>query len=164
MEVKAFQDARNSELDAFKKQYAFLKGEYATALSSAIREPDPNKQQILIERVQKINGQLAEELRGMLGSLNKNSKGFDTKDLNELTNDLIHYQQEYRDIEKSKDKVNTLKRIKNTTAENLEKATFMYYVFIAILVLLSVYIAYLVFTTSWTQAFRKSVIQTPSLP
>ena len=51
MDVKNFQDSRNSELDAFKKQYSFLKTQYSTALSAAINESDPASQQALISQV-----------------------------------------------------------------------------------------------------------------
>jgi hypothetical protein len=157
MEVKAFQDARNSELDAFKKQYAFLKGEYSSALSSAIKEHDPTQQQILIQRVQQINAQLGEELHKIVGYLNKDTKGFDKKDLNDLTNDLIQYQQDYREIEKSKDKVTTLKLIKNTTVESLQNATIMHSVYIAILILLSLFVGYLVLTSTWSQSVKAPI-------
>ena len=99
MEVQAFQDARNSELDAFKKQYAFLKSEYFSTLSSAIKETDDAQQQTLIDRVQQINAELGKELHNILGYLNKDTQGFDKKDLNDLTNDLIQYEKDYREIE-----------------------------------------------------------------
>jgi hypothetical protein len=157
MEVKAFQDARNSDLDAFKKKYEFLKGEYSKTLSGAIKEEDPNKQQTLMQRVQEINSQLVEELHGMIASLNKGSKGFDVKDMDELTADLIKYQKDYADIEKSKDKVTTLKLIKNTTTETLKKATMMYYVYITILLVLSFYIGYLVLKTNWVETVGETI-------
>ena len=163
MEVKAFQDARNSELDAFKKQYAFLKNEYSSALSSAIKEQDASQQQTLIQRVQELNGELGQELHKILGYLNKDTQGFDKKDLDELTNDLIQYEKDYREIEKSKDKVTTLKLIKNTTKESLHKATLMYNIYIAILVLLCFYVGYLVFTTSWSQSFKQVITQPSGL-
>jgi hypothetical protein len=62
MDVKKFQDSRNKELSDFKKQYQLLKTEYSTTLSAAINEPDPNQQVVLIQRVQQINAQLADEL------------------------------------------------------------------------------------------------------
>jgi hypothetical protein len=154
MDVKKFQDSRNAELDSFKKTFAFLKKEYSSALSAAIREPDPNQQQILIQRVQQINSQLANELNSVINVLNKGSKGFDPKELDELTNDLIQYQKDYDEIEKSKDKVNTLKLIHGTTADRLKNATYMYYIYIAILIILCLYISYLVFSTSLTHAFK----------
>jgi hypothetical protein len=157
MEVKAFQDARNSDLDAFKKKYEFLKGEYSKTLSGAIKEEDPNQQQTLMQRVQEINSQLVEELHGMIASLNKGSKGFDVKDMDELTAELIKYQKDYADIEKSKDKVTTLKLIKNTTTETLKKATVMYYVYITILIVLSFYVAFLVLKTNWVETVTETI-------
>ena len=148
MEVKEFQDSRNAELDTFKKTFLFLKGEYSKALSAAIREPDPHQQQILIQRVQQINSQLATELHDIITVLNKGSKGFDAKELDDLTNDLIQYQKDYAEIEKSKDKVSTLKIIRTSTAGKLENATYMYYIYITILLLIAFFVFYLVFSTS----------------
>jgi hypothetical protein len=164
MDVKKFQDSRDAELVGFKKQYQFLKGEYASALSAAIKEPDPSQQIILVQRVQQINAQLADELHSIINILNKGVSGFEPKELDDLTNDLIKYQKEYAEIEKSKDKVDTLKLIRNSTSENLNNATFMYYVYIAILVSLSVYVAYLVLTTSWAQSLKTIFSTRPSAP
>ena len=69
MEVKEFQDSRNLKMADFKKQYQFLKGEYVSTLSSAIKEADANQQQILIQRVQQINTQLTEEINNMISSI-----------------------------------------------------------------------------------------------
>lgn len=164
MDVKKFQDSRDAELVGFKKQYQFLKGEYASALSAAIKEPDPSQQIILIQRVQQINAQLADELHSIINILNKGTSGFEPKELDDLTNDLIKYQKEYAEIEKSKDKVDTLKLIRHSTSDKLNNATFMYYVYIAILVSLSVYVAYLVLTTSWAQNLSAIFSTRPSAP
>jgi hypothetical protein len=95
--------------------------------------------------------------------LNKGASNFQSKQLDELTNDLIKYQKEYAEIEKSKDKVDTLKLVYNTTNEKLDNASFMYYVYIAILVSLSLYVAYLVLTTTWAQTLSK-IFTVPSAP
>ncbi len=163
MDVKKFQDSRNSELDSFKKQYQFLKKEYSGALSSAVNETDPAQQQILISRVQQVNGQLAEELHGIIHVLHKGSAGFEAKELDDLTADLIKYQKDYAEIEKSKDRVATLKLIRDRTADNLNTATFMYYVYVAILVVLSFYVGYLVLTTTWSQTFSRIIRSSRSL-
>jgi hypothetical protein len=163
MDVKKFQDSRTTELDSFKKQYQFLKKEYFDALSSSIQESDPAQQQILIGRVQQINGNLADELRGIMNVLHKGSSGFDAKELDDLTADLITYQKEYAEIEKSKDRVATLKLIRDRTAENLKSATFMYYVYVAILVAISFYVGYLVLTTTWSQTLSKIFRRSTSL-
>jgi hypothetical protein len=157
MDVKDFQNSRNAKLAEFKKQYQFLKAEYASTLSSAIKEADPNQQQILIQRSQQINSQLTEELNTMIGSIIKGSNGFDSKELDDLTNDLIKYQKDYAEIEKSKDKVTTLKIIHSTTSEKLRHATFMYYFYILILLGLCIYVSYLVFTTSIAERFTKKL-------
>jgi hypothetical protein len=106
--------------------------------------------------------QLADELRSIINVLNKGTSGFDPKELDDLTNDLIKYQKEYDEIEKSKDKVDTLKLIRDNTSEKLNNATFMYYVYIAILVSLSVLVGYLVLTTTWSQALN-SMFTEPSV-
>jgi uncharacterized protein YihD (DUF1040 family) len=154
MDVKKFQDSRTEKLKAFQKQYEFLKKEYASALNSAINEPEPAQQQTLIQRVQQVNSNLASELHQILDSLNKGESGFEPKKLDDLTNDLIAYQKEYAEIEKSKDKVTTLKLIQGTTSKNLESATIMYYIYIAILIIVSFYVCYLILSTSWKQTFR----------
>jgi hypothetical protein len=164
MEVKKFQDSRNKELTDFKKQYQFLKSEYSAALSAAIKEPDPNQQLVLVQRVQEINAQLVNEVHNIINILNKGTDNFKPKELDDLTNDLIKYQKEYTEIEKSKDKVDTLKLIHTNTSEKLDNATFMYYVYIAILVTLSVYVAYLVLTTTWAQTLTSIFTTRPSAP
>jgi YesN/AraC family two-component response regulator len=164
MDVKKFHDSRNKELSDFKKQYQFLKAEYASALSAAIKEPDPSQQLNLIQRVIQINAQLAEELHSIINTLNKGTSGFEPKELDDLTNDLIKYQKEYDEIEKSKDKVDTLKLIQHSTSEKLNNATFMYYLYIAILISLSVYVAYLVLTTTWAQTLKSMFTIKPSAP
>ena len=164
MDVKKFRDSRNAELVSFKKQYQFLKGEYSAALSSAIKESDPSQQLVLIQRVQQINAQLADELRSIINILNKGTSGFEPKELDDLTNDLIKYQKEYDEIEKSKDKVDTLKLIRHSMSEKLNSVTFMYYVYIAILVGLSVFVGYLVLTTTWSQSLRSVFTGTSMRP
>ena len=162
MEVKKFQDSRNAEFDSFKKQYEFLKTQYAKTLESALRESDPGEQQMLISNIQQINSQLTEELHGILNILHKGSGGFDEKEIDDLTKDLVQYQRQYEEIEKSKDKVMTLKRIQVTTASSLKTATFMYYVYTTILALLSFYLAYLAITTSWPKSVPSIEMIAPS--
>jgi hypothetical protein len=137
MEVKSFQDSRNTELDSFQKRYRFLKSEYSSTLASAINETDANEQQTLVKRVQDINKQLTEELHEIIASLNKGSTSFNPKKIEDLTEELIKYQHDYAEIEKSNDKVTTLKMILNTTTQKLENATWMYYVYMSLLAILA---------------------------
>jgi hypothetical protein len=156
MDVKKFRDSRNTELSDFKKTYDFLKTEYSSALASAIEEQDPSQQQILIDRVQQINSQLTNEIHSISNDIHKGTAKFDPIELDELTADLIKYQKEYSDIEKSKDKAVTLKNILQKTSSNLKTATYTYYIYVAILMGLAGYISYLVLVTSLQLAFPRS--------
>lgn len=157
MDVLKFRDSRETELNDFKKQYNFLKTEYTSVLSSAINEKDPEKQQDLIQQVLSINSSIADEVRNIIGKLNQGSYGFEPKELNDLTNDLIQYQKDYENIEQSRDKVNTLKLIHTSTSKKLDSATTMYNIYVAILIGLSFFIIYLVFKTEWSRKIVSTV-------
>jgi DNA repair exonuclease SbcCD ATPase subunit len=158
MDVQRFRDSREKELSDFKKQYSFLKTEYSSTLQSAIAESDPAKQSELITQVLTLNSSMAAELRDIIAKLNQGAQGFDPKELNDLTNELIQYQKDYEEIEQSKDKVNTLKRIHETNKEILKKENTWYTLYIGIIIILLFVVAYLVFKTEWA---RKMV---PTLP
>jgi hypothetical protein len=143
MDVRKFQDSRNEKLDVFKKQYNFLKSEYSRELAGAINETDSAQQQSLTTRVQQINAQLVGQLHEIIDILNKGEPGFDVKELDELTSDLIQYQKDYAEIEKTKDRVATLKIIYSGSKNKLKTAQYIYYIYIAILILLVFYVAYL---------------------
>ena len=151
MEVKEFRDSRKVELDEFQKKYTFLKKEYAKTLSKAIEERDSSVQEQLIAQVKQINSQLVEEIRVILGVLNKGSDKFEPKTLDDLTNDLIKYQKEYAELEKTRDRVNTLKLIKTNTLEKLSSETWSFYLYVSILVLLCFFIVFLIIRTSFIQ-------------
>jgi hypothetical protein len=151
MEVKEFRDSRKVELDGFQKKYTFLKKEYAKTLSKAIEERDSSVQEQLIAQVKQINSQLVEEIRVILGVLNKGSDKFEAKTLDDLTNDLIKYQKEYAELEKTRDRVNTLKLIKTNTLEKLSSETWSFYLYVTVLVLLCFFIVFLIIRTSFIQ-------------
>ena len=160
MDVQKFRDSRAAELSDFKKQYNFLKTEYSSALSSAIQESDAEKQQALIQQVLTLNSNMSSELRDILSKLNQGAQGFDPKELDDLTKELIQYQKDYQEIEQSKDKVNTLKMIQSGAQTKLVTATNMYYVYVAILIGLSFVVIYLVFRTEWA---RRMVATLPTI-
>lgn len=157
MDVQRFRDSREKELSDFKKQYNFLKTEYSSALSSAITETDPARQQDLIQQVLSINSSMAGELRDIISKLNQGAQGFDPKELNDLTKELIQYQKDYEDIEQSKDKVNTLKRIKESSAEKLKGANTWYAIYVGLFVVLTFIVVYLVFQTEWARRMVPTV-------
>ena len=151
MEVKEFRDSRKIELDEFQKKYTFLKKEYSKTLSRAIQEKDSSVQDQLIAQVKQINSQLVEEIRLILSVLNKGSDKFEPKTLDDLTNDLIKYQKEYAELEKTRDRVNTLKLIKTNTLERLNSETWSFYLYVSILVLLCFFIVFFVIRSSFVR-------------
>ena len=147
MDIKKFQDSRDSKLAEFQKTYNFLKTEYSSNLLSAIQERDPAQQQQLISRVLDINSELSNELRDILNVLNQGSGSFDPKTLTDLTNDLIEYQKQYQQIQQAKDKLQTLKSIFSTNQQNLAQATTMYNVYLGALIVLCIVVVFMVIRT-----------------
>lgn len=162
MDVKEFVDSRNRELSEFDKSYKFLKQSYSTSLAAAIQEQDPSKQQELIQQVLQVNSEMVESLREILSKLNQGQDSFNPKTLDELTADLIKYQKDYAEIEKTKDKVQTLKLIQANNTKKLQEATTMYYVYIVALIVLVFLITYLVFKTSFTSVIQQ--VTQPLIP
>lgn len=151
MDVQKFRDSRERELSEFQQKNNFLKTEYKSALSSAIREADPASQQDLIQHVLQLNASMADEIRSMISKMNQGTGKFNSADLNQLTTELIQYQKEYDEIEHSKDKVNTLKRIHEDTKNKTTMASTMYSIYIAVFIILLCVVAYLVFKTEWAR-------------
>jgi hypothetical protein len=150
MEIKQFQDSRNAKVAEFQKEYNFLKTEYSTNLLAAIQEPDPAAQQKLISTVLQLNTELSNQVRGILTDLNQGSDSFDPKTLEDLTNDLIEYQKQYREIQDNKDKLQTLKLIYSSSKSKLQETQTMYTVYLGALILLTFIVIYLVFRTPGT--------------
>jgi hypothetical protein len=162
MEIKEFESSRNSALSDFQKTYSTLKSEYSSAVMAAIQESDPERQQELVSRVLSINSDLSNELRQILTDINKGSGSVPSKTMDELTADLIRYQKEYSDIEKGKNRLQTLKLISKSNQEKLEDTTFMYNIYIGALILLVFVVGFLVLRTNLKQAYDavKSTIPT----
>ena len=159
MDIKAFTDSRNSQLADFQKQYSYLKSEYSTAVSAAIQETDPEKQDTLIQRALAVNQELSSQLKDILGVLNKGADSFDSKTLSDLTADLISYQKEFQEMQASNDHLSTLKRIHATNSQNLGSAQTMYNVYLGILIFLCIIVVVLVIKASWTQSIVGGAIQ-----
>ena len=153
MEVKQFRDARNEKLSEFQKEFTDSKELYATTLHNAIMETDPAKQQELIQLVLQVNAQLSASLNTIIGDLNKGSDSFDPKTIDELTQDLIKYQQQYEEIQKSKDKAATLRLIKTSTLQKLQDATSKYYTLFYCLIALVFILVILVIRSSISFSF-----------
>lgn len=157
MDIKKFQDSRDTKLSDFQKGYNFLKTQYSGALLAAIQENDPSAQQQLISTVLNINSELSESLRGILGDLNKGDPTFDPTTINDLTSDLIEYQKQYHEIAQRKDKLQTMKLIYASNRDKLEAATNMYNIYFGSLILLVFLIIFLIIRTSWTGSVFSTV-------
>ena len=164
MDVKRFQDSRKEELESFQKTYDMLKREYSNSVAAAINEKDPVKQKEMVDRVLGTNARLAEEIRTITGRLNKGDNGFNYKELDDLTADLIKYQKDYAELEKTKDKVQTLKMIHESMIKKLNTTTTTYYFYEAVVLILAFYVAYLVFTTSLGQSIKAVVSKVAIVP
>jgi ABC-type Na+ efflux pump permease subunit len=159
MDTKQFQDSRNAELDAFQKKYNLLKAEYSKALTDAIAQTDPGKQELLILKVEEANTNMTAELRDILTILSKGVDTFDSTVINKLTQELVQYQKEITELHDANDKITTLRLIKNTTSEKLKEASWMYFFYLGSLIFLSFVIVYFVMRTT-VSSVVKSVTQT----
>jgi hypothetical protein len=148
MDIKEFQQSRNSKLAEFQKEYNFLKTQYSSTLLAAIQEQDPASQQQLISTLLKLNEELSNQVRTIITDINQGSQSFDPKTLDDLTNDLIEYQKQYHEIQNNKDKLQTLKMIYSTNKNKLEETTFMYNMYLAALIILTFVVIYYVMRTS----------------
>lgn len=161
MEIKEFQNSADSKLSDFEKTYDSLKREYNSAVMAAIQEPDPQKQQELVSRVLSINSDLSNELRSIITDMSKTTGNVPSKTMDELTQDLINYQKQYSDVEKGKDRLQTLKLINKSNDDKLNDTSFMYNLYIGALVFLTFIVGYLVIRTNWRQAYN---VVSSSLP
>ena len=165
MDIKRFQDSRNTKLSAFEKEYASLKKEYSTALSGAINELDLTKREPLVQKVLSINTELSSAVKDFMSSINEGTDKVSSKSVADLTKDLIQYQTDYNEIMESKDKLQTLKIIHNTTEETLSNVQWMYNLYLFGLISLIILVIYLIFRTPSQSIFSRMLdtIRTPAV-
>jgi len=163
MEVRKFQNSRDSELKDFEKQYSDLKSKYTSSLSTAIKEADPKKQNTLIQGVLVTNAEMVGHVSKMVSIIGKGPNMLDQKTVNDLTNDLIKYQKEFSDITESKNKLDTLREVQNSTSANLSSAEWMYNFYLFGLIALIFFVIYLVYSTPSQNIFSTAIasVQAP---
>lgn len=150
MEIKEFEHSRNKKFQEFKDEYNSLKTGYSETLLLAIQEANPDNQQELINRVLQLNSDLSELLRNFISEINKGTDKFNPADLDELMKDLVNYQKQYHEIQKSKDKLETLKIIYSQNKDKLKEVTFQFNALIILLIVVSVILFIFAFTTHRT--------------
>ncbi len=161
MDIQKFQDSRERELDSFQKTYSDLKSQYSQLTLGAIQETDPEKQQTMIQDILSLNTELSSQLRNILGILNKGVTGYNTTTIDQLTNELIKYQKQYKEIVEAKDRSTTLKLIHTTTSKNLEDASQEFNIYLIVLAVLCLVIIFLIVRTSWVTSVFESITTVP---
>jgi hypothetical protein len=141
-------------MEQFHYEYSDLKNKYETSLNRAVIEQDPSKQQMLVQQVININQQMSDKIREFLSTM----KNVNTNLLYDLTQDLIKYQQDKIEIEKSNQHIRALKFILNKTEENVKRATYKYYLYIGTLVLLAIFICILIIKSAYTKTIVEKVV------
>jgi hypothetical protein len=157
MEIQKFEKERNDNLASFEKSFDLLKTQYSTTLLSAIKETDPVQQQTQITNVLAINAEMVSQLNTIISQLNAGTDKISSKTMNELTQDLVRYQKEYNEIQQSKNKLETLKRVYATSQEKLKTINTMYNIYLGVLVFLCVLVLYYVFKTTTVSAITSVV-------
>ena len=163
MEIKEFENDRNEKISAFQKSYNSLKTEYSSTLLAAIQEKDPERQQQLISRVLQVNSDLSEAIRETVTDMNKGTERINSTTLDKLTQDLINYQKQYQDIQDTKNKVETLKRIYSTDDQKLKDASMMFNIYLFTLLIVIFIIIFFVISTPISTAIQSVKTSVSSL-
>jgi hypothetical protein len=111
MDIQQYQLDRQQDFQAFKTQYDDLKAQYISFLNQAVY--DSSK----IQNVLDINKSLVTLVTEFIG---ESQDKFDTKTIDDLTQQIILYQQEYQKIKDSREKSKTLINILNKENSRLE--------------------------------------------
>jgi hypothetical protein len=111
MDIQQYQLDRQQDFQAFKTQYDDLKAQYISFLNQAVY--DSSK----IQNVLDINKSLVTLVTEFIA---ESQDKFDTKTIDDLTQQIILYQQEYQKIKDSREKSKTLINILNKENSRLE--------------------------------------------
>jgi len=158
--MDTYKKDRDQELKTFQKEYDELKIQYTTFLTQAVHESDPSKQADLVKQILSINSSLAQHVREFI----QNSRGkFDSDIIAKLTNDILQYQKEFEQIQKSSNKAQVLREILNKEKTELNALheqfnAWLYAILGAILFLLV-----LIFRTSLVELSKSVAQQLPNI-
>ena len=158
MEIKEFENERNEKIAEFQKSYNFLKTQYSSSLLAAIQEKDPAQQQQLISRVLQINSDLSEAIREIVSQITKGTDSISSTTLDKLTQNLIEYQKQYREIQNNKDRLQTIKIIYSNNKQKLKETEFMYNMYLAALIVLTLLVIYFVMRTNTVSDTVSSIV------
>lgn len=151
MDISRYQSDRQKELERFQKDYTDMKKQYSELLSKAIHESDPKIQSELVKQVLSVNSNLAQHVKDFIQESNGK---FDPAMISKLTADIIKFQKEYEEIQKSDDKAEALDGILNKERNFLTGLHSQFNIFLGLLLAMIVVILGLIFRTSTTQMSR----------
>jgi dGTP triphosphohydrolase len=104
MDIKQYQLNLEKDLQTFKSEYDDLKAVYINFLTQAVY--DSSK----VEQVLDANKSLTDLVQHFIS---QSRTKFDSETINDLTNQIIEYQKEYKDIKSSNKKTKLFKEILN---------------------------------------------------
>jgi hypothetical protein len=146
MDIIAYQDQRDKELATFGREYTNLKELYESALASAIAEQDPVAQVNEIKRVLQLNGELASLFRAFIAK-HGDTQGYNPVILRQISDDLAKYQNQYDEIQKSSDRVTTMKKIRDEDKEKLQGLKQEYNIYLGLILIAILIVLFLIFRT-----------------
>ena len=153
----------SSDLQKFRDEYDDLKRKYAGLLMNAVHESDPEKQAGIVKQILDVNSELAQHVRDFI----QNSKGkFDPTVISTLTDDIIRFQKEFREIKHAANKTAALTKILNIQKDDLNSIHFELNIWLWLFIGLIIVILVMIFRTSLVQLTQAAteLVSSTSMP
>jgi len=138
MDIKTFYNQRQTNLQEFHNEYNELKIQYRNSLQQYLE--DSSKLQSVLD----VNKQLNDLITEFIG---KSGSQFDEQTINDLTNDILLYQQQYKELKNSKNSNEKAQQILNSETITLNDLKYKYNIFLSIFILCIIIIIYYIFIT-----------------
>jgi len=138
MDIKTFYNERQTKLQEFQNEYNELKIQYKNSLQQYLE--DSSKLQGVLD----VNKQLNDLITEFIG---KSGSQFDEQTINDLTNDILLYQQQYKELKNSKNSNEKAQQILNFETITLNDLKYKYNIFLGIFIFCILIIIYYIFIT-----------------
>jgi hypothetical protein len=138
MDIKTFYNERQTKLQEFQNEYNELKIQYKNSLQQYLK--DSSKLQGVLD----VNKQLNDLITEFIG---KSGSQFDEQTINDLTNDILLYQQQYKELKNSKNSNEKAQQILNSETITLNDLKYKYNIFLGIFIICILIIIYYIFIT-----------------
>jgi hypothetical protein len=138
MDIKTFYNERQTKLQEFQNEYNELKIQYKNSLQQYLE--DSSKLQGVLD----VNKQLNDLITEFIG---KSGSQFDEQTINDLTNDILLYQQQYKELKNSKNSNEKAQQILNSETITLNDLKYKYNIFLGIFIVCILIIIYYIFIT-----------------